>query len=115
MAVQFVSAIDLNGNKATEMGLCTVGTDGANKNYVDGQIAANTPLTFAQTIGDGVATGFVITHNFGGADYVWSVKDLTTGDFVYVDGNGDDADQLALTFATAPTTNQYRVAIIGFA
>jgi len=114
MAVQFLSAIDLNGNKAVEMGTCTVGTDGANKAYVDSTVAASAPLTFAQTIGNGSLTGFVLTHNFGGADYVFTVKDLTTGDFVYTDANGDDPDQLTLTFASAPATNSIRVAIIGF-
>lgn len=107
--VQFVNQIDMNGFKITELAPGTNPTDAVNLSQLSSSVQF-----FQDTIGDGVTTGFVLTHNFSGAPYVWSVKDLTTGDFVQVPGNGDDADQLQLEFGAAPSVDQYLVAIIGF-
>lgn len=107
--IQFGNQADMNGFKITELAPGTAGTDAVNVNQLNGVVQF-----FSQTIGNGVLTSFTLTHNFGGAAYVWSVKDLLTGDFVLADGNGDDADQLVLTFGSVPATNQYLVALIGF-
>ena len=67
---------------------------------------------FAANIGDGVATSLVRAHLLGTADVgVW-VRDAATGELVYPDITVD-ATNVTVIFATAPTTNQYRLVAQG--
>jgi collagen type VII alpha len=67
--------------------------------------------TYTETIGDGTAVSFSITHTLGTTDPVVTIRDLGTGYFVYPDIKYIDADEVLLEFVSAPTTNQYRVAV----
>lgn len=69
---------------------------------------------FSATFGDGAATSYTHTHNFGHRDVVVMVRE-NAGNFREVDCevrvNSDNA--VDLLFAAAPTTNALRVTIIG--
>jgi len=54
-----------------------------------------------------------VTHNLGTQDITWSLRDVSTNTFAWTDGVATDANTLTLTFAVAPTTNQYRVVVHG--
>ena len=74
------------------------------------------PQKYSQTIGDGTETGFVINHLLGTNDVVVSVRELATnGEVVLADVQFTSNFGLSLTvnFDTPPTTNQYRVTVIG--
>lgn len=53
-----------------------------------------------------------VTHNLGSSDVVVAVRDKTTGEFVECDVFVASANTVTLTFATAPTTGQYRVTVV---
>lgn len=65
------------------------------------------------TIGDGVATAIVCTHNLNTKDVTVSVRDATTDAFVIVDIASDNVNSVTITFAVAPASNAYKVTIIG--
>ena len=66
---------------------------------------------FAASIGNGSLTSIAVAHNLGTRDITWNIYDGTSFADVYVDGVRTDANTLTLTFAVAPTTNQYRVVV----
>jgi hypothetical protein len=68
---------------------------------------------FVANIGDGGATGITVTHNLNTKDIVWSARDNSTDEFVLLDVKVPTVDTALFTFDTAPTSNQYRVVIIG--
>lgn len=68
---------------------------------------------FAATIGNGSSTSIAVTHNLGTRDVTYSIYDATSFTFVDTDAVSTDANNLTLTFAVAPTTNQYRVVVHG--
>lgn len=106
--VQFGNQIDMNGFKVTELGPGTAGTDGVN---VD-QLAASSPQGFAATIGNGVATSFVVTHSFSTFDVIVQIYEISTGAEVYATVTRNAEDDVTIVFGSAPTTNQYRVLIV---
>lgn len=67
---------------------------------------------FSANIGDGATTAIVVTHNLNTRDVVVSVHDGTTFDEVFVDVQKTGVNTVTLTFATAPTSNQYRVTVL---
>lgn len=70
---------------------------------------------FTQSIGNGALTTFNLTHGLGTQDLVVLVKavaapyDVVDPD-IFINPGGTTVD---LSFAVAPTTNQYRVTILG--
>jgi hypothetical protein len=68
---------------------------------------------FAASIGNGALTSIAVTHNLGTQDITWSLRDVSGNAFMYTDAVATDANTLTLTFAVAPTTNQYRVVVHG--
>lgn len=68
---------------------------------------------FAVSIGNGSLTSLPVVHNLGTSEITWSVRDVATNTFFWTDGVATDANTLTLTFAVAPTTNQYRVVVHG--
>ncbi len=65
------------------------------------------------TIGDGTATTITVTHNLNTQDIVVSVRESSGNAGVLVDWVANGVNTAQLTFATAPTTGQYRVTIAG--
>lgn len=68
----------------------------------------------SQSIGDGSATSYSVTHNFGTKDVTVQVYDNSTP-YAQVEADVEHASNSAVTikFAAAPTSNQYRVVVIG--
>lgn len=72
---------------------------------------------YAETIGDGSATSFTITHNLGTEDVIVQLWDLTGTDPVEATGDAStieatDTDTVTVTFGAAPATDSYRVVIL---
>lgn len=68
---------------------------------------------FAQTIGDGTATAYVVTHNLNTQDVGFSMRLLATQAGVEVDWAATSVNAVTVTFATAPAANAYRTVIVG--
>ena len=67
---------------------------------------------FIVKIGNGSATSFSIKHGLT-SEVVCQVYDESTGEYVYCDMRRDDGNNITLSFAIAPTTDQFKVVIIG--
>lgn len=61
----------------------------------------------------GVATSYAITHSLGTRDVTVNVYDNATYDTVETDVVRTDANIVTISFAIAPTSNAYRVVIVG--
>jgi hypothetical protein len=68
---------------------------------------------FSANIGDGSTTAITVTHNLGTRDVEVTVYDATGFDEIFADVNHATTNTVIITFATAPTSNQYRVVVIG--
>lgn len=78
-------------------------------NYIATQIAAT---KFAANVGNGVATSYAITHNLNSTDIEVEIVEVSSGETVYANIVRTSANVVTVSFATAPTTNQYRVIIM---
>lgn len=67
---------------------------------------------FASTIGDGSSTAYAITHNLNSTDVEVEVSRISTGETIIVDVARTNANTVTVTFAVAPSSNSYRVAIV---
>jgi len=107
--------VDLNGQKIINLATPIDPTDAANKDYVDNAIAAVGATTkYATTIGDTVATSFLITHNLNTLDVIVTVRVATGSMFVvYPDIEILTVNTLTISFTLAPDTDEYRVVVIG--
>ena len=66
------------------------------------------------SFGDGSATSYVITHNFNTRDVTVAVfPNSGTYDDVVVDVGRTSFNEVTLVFATAPSSNAYRVVVVG--
>jgi hypothetical protein len=106
--VQFVQQIDMNNLKITELAPGVAGTDAVNVN----QLTASSPQGFAANVGDGVATTFLISHNFSTFDVLVQVYEIATGATVHPTIERAAEDDVRLTFGVAPTASQYRLLVI---
>jgi hypothetical protein len=61
----------------------------------------------------GSATSYAVTHNLGTRDVNVNVYDNATYDTVETDVVRTDSDTVTISFAVAPTSNAYRVVIVG--
>ena len=72
-----------------------------------------TTLTYTQLIGNGTLVVFAVTHSIGNQFVQASVYDTGLGDLVNCEIELTSASVTTFKFNVAPTTNQYRVVIIG--
>lgn len=70
---------------------------------------------YAASYGDGTTTSYTITHNLGTKDVHAKVYRVSDGIEVQPDIDYDtgNVNTLSITHAVAPTTNQYRVVVLG--
>lgn len=68
---------------------------------------------YATSVGDGAATSFTVTHNLGTLDVNVTVYAVSGGAEWIVDVVHATTNTVTVVFATAPTTNQFRVVVIG--
>lgn len=70
--------------------------------------------TYTASVGDGTNTIFSISHNLGKSVIVASIREVSSGYYVYPDIKYVDSNTLQLEFASAPTANQYSLTVVGF-
>ena len=69
---------------------------------------------FTQTIGNGSATSFTINHALGSQDVIVQIyRNGSPFDVVLADIELTDANNATVRFAVAPTSNQFKVVVIG--
>ena len=69
---------------------------------------------YSANIGDGSEDEIVVTHNLGTRDVQVQVYRATSPyDQVLVDNERTDTNNVLLRFNIAPTTNQFRVVVVG--
>jgi hypothetical protein len=66
---------------------------------------------FAANVGDGTSTTLTVTHNLNTQDVTVMVRDATTNAMVLCDIIANGVNTVQLTFATAPTSNQFRCVV----
>lgn len=70
---------------------------------------------YSTTIGNGSSTSYTVTHNLNVTNDVnIIVRDTGTNYYVYPDVKYVNSNSVLIEFTSAPTSNQYRVSIIGF-
>ena len=75
---------------------------------------ANRTRKFTQLIGDGTATSFVITHNFNTREVLVDVfYESGNYDTIIVDITRTSVNAVTIVFSNPPTSNQFRVVILG--
>jgi hypothetical protein len=73
----------------------------------------NFPIKKTFTIGDNSATSFPLTHNLNTQDVVVSIRKVSTNEQWFTTVTCNTVNQVTLTFAVAPTTNEFVVTVIG--
>ncbi len=73
----------------------------------------STTLKFTDTIGDGSAVAIAVTHGIGSQHVTAQVIDVSTTDQVMCEIENTSTTVTTFKFNTAPTSNQYRVIIVG--
>ncbi len=67
----------------------------------------------AKSVGDGSATSFAVTHNLGTRDVAVQVYDAASYDTVIADVVRTSTSVVTVSFASAPSSNAYRVVVTG--
>lgn len=85
------------------------GTDNRVKEY---NVAIDfTQFQYKTSIGDGSTLAYAVTHNLGSLDVIVQLYDNSTYDTVYADVVRNSTNQITVTFANAPSTNDIRVLV----
>jgi hypothetical protein len=120
-AVPVFGALNLS-QAAAITGTLPLGNGGTNATTASGartQLASDItggviPVKVAFNLGDGSTTAITVTHNLANRDLVASLALSTTPwDVEYADVTFPTTNTATITFNTAPTTNAYRLTLIG--
>jgi hypothetical protein len=68
---------------------------------------------YAVSIGDGTNTSYTVTHNLATLDVTVAIFNNSNGEEVITDITHATINTLTIVFATAPTSNAYRVVVVG--
>lgn len=68
---------------------------------------------YAVDIGDNSATSFTVTHSLGTRDVTVAIYDKSTYEEVITNVTHTSTSAVTVAFADAPTTDQYRVVVVG--
>lgn len=91
-------------------------TEGAGIDITGGVISVDASvvgLTATANIGNGSATSIAVTHSLNSAKAQAVVVEVSTKAEVFPDVVYTDNNTVTISFATAPSTNQYQVRIVG--
>lgn len=119
-----IASTYLGQSSITTLGTITTGVwNGTDVAVTDGGTGASTAAgaktnlgfmtRYATTFGDGSAVDYTITHSLGTQDVHVSVYEVSSTIMVIPDMEVTGSNTVTLRFAVAPTTNQYRVVVIG--
>lgn len=75
--------------------------------------ASSVPGKFSQSVGNASLTTFAITHGLGTSDVIVQVYDNSSLAQVEADVVHTSSSVVTVNFAVAPTTNQYRIVVLG--
>jgi len=67
----------------------------------------------SKTIGNNADTTFTLVHAFNTTDVSVQVYEVSTGETVIADVARTDADTVTISFTVAPTSNSYKVVVVG--
>jgi hypothetical protein len=105
------NGLNLTGNtfsvKVVASGGISVGASGI---QLDTTIAARRA---AFTVGNGALTSIVLNHNLNTQDVAVSVRLASTNEGILVDWVATDANNVTLTFSTAPAANAIKAVVVG--
>jgi len=68
---------------------------------------------YSISLGNGVATEFTVNHNLNTKDLAINIEEVATGETVLTDIQKVDVNNIKVLFAVAPTSNQFRVTVVG--
>ena len=68
---------------------------------------------YSANIGNGSATEFTVTHNLNTKDIAVGIEEVATSEMVFTDIIKTSVNAIKILFAQVPTSNQYRVTIVG--
>jgi len=100
-------------NSTTNNGkfLQATGTAGV---YVWADVPSGGANKIGFNIGDNSATSFLLTHNFNTRDLAVSISEVASPfEIIYADVELTSVNTITVRFAAAPTSNQFRVVVIG--
>lgn len=98
-------------NASTESGARTnLAAGGAQGSGVSTPVLAR---KVSKTIGNNSDTTFTLIHAFNTTDVSVQVYEVSTGETVIADVARTDADTVTISFTVAPTSNSYKVVVIG--
>lgn len=114
----------VTGSSLTSVGILNAGTWNASAIGVLYGGTGGTTVASAKTslgfmtryvvsIGNGAATSYTVTHNLGTLDVIVQVYLVSTGEEILTDVARATIDTVTVSFSSEPTTNQYRVVVIG--
>ena len=101
-----------NGKLWTYDGTTWVGY--SNIGYTGSAGGGGSTTGYTGSVGDGSNTSYTITHGLNSNNILATVKEQSSGYFVYPDIKYVASNQIVVEFADPPTTNQYQVYVIGF-
>lgn len=64
-------------------------------------------------IGDNLEANFELVHNLGSEDVVVSVRETLTKEMIFTDVKVKDENTVVISFAKAPTVNEFKVVVVG--
>lgn len=113
-----IDNIKIEGNtisSANADGHIVLSPNGSGKVKIGEQeISASGISTYSVLIGDGTNTTYTVTHNLNTSNDTYVVvRDTATNYYVYPDIVYVNSNSLNVIFVSAPTSNQYRVSVIG--
>lgn len=90
-------------------------TSGANiaSSDVTGALGYTPCRKYSANIGNGSATEFTVTHNLNTKDIAVGIEEVATSEMVFTDIIKTSVNAIKILFAQVPTSNQYRVTIVG--
>jgi hypothetical protein len=119
-----IASTYIGQSSITTLGTITTGIwNGTDVAVADGGTGASTAAgaktnlgfmtRYATTFGDGSTLDYTITHSLNTQDVHVSVYEVSSTIMVIPDMEVTGSNTITLRFAVAPTTNQYRVVVIG--
>lgn len=105
-------------------GLTAVGNDfrlassaaGTGLSYAAGVLSVDrtkVPNVFNADVGDGSTLALPVTHNLNTKSVTYTIRRKSDDVFVDADVVATSVNVLTITFAVAPTTNQYNITVVG--